>query len=57
MISTAGHTNGSIAIRLPAHGVLFTGDLVANSVDGLLFGPFNTDRALARESLYSASKL
>jgi glyoxylase-like metal-dependent hydrolase (beta-lactamase superfamily II) len=50
VISTPGHTDGSIAVQLPAHGVLFTGDLVANSADGLLLGPFNTDRALARES-------
>jgi glyoxylase-like metal-dependent hydrolase (beta-lactamase superfamily II) len=34
VISTPGHTDGSIAIRLPTHGVLFTGDLVANSADG-----------------------
>jgi glyoxylase-like metal-dependent hydrolase (beta-lactamase superfamily II) len=50
VIGTPGHTDGSIAIRLPAHGVLFTGDLVANSANGLLLGPFNTDRALARQS-------
>ncbi|MEU6641726.1 MBL fold metallo-hydrolase [Saccharomonospora sp. NPDC046836] len=50
VIHTPGHTDGSIAIRLPAHGVLFTGDLIANSPNGLLLGPFNTDRALARES-------
>ncbi|WP_158891751.1 MBL fold metallo-hydrolase [Amycolatopsis anabasis] len=50
VIGTPGHTDGSIAIRLPAHGVLFTGDLVANSAEGPLLGPFNTDRARARES-------
>jgi glyoxylase-like metal-dependent hydrolase (beta-lactamase superfamily II) len=50
VIGTPGHTDGSIAIRLPAHGVLFTGDIAANSPDGLLLGPFNTDRALARGS-------
>jgi len=50
VIHTPGHTDGSIAIHLSAHGVLFTGDIVANSPNGLLLGPFNTDRGLANES-------
>jgi glyoxylase-like metal-dependent hydrolase (beta-lactamase superfamily II) len=51
IIATPGHTDGSIAIWLPAHRVLFTGDIVANGSSGLLLGPFNTDRAQARESV------
>jgi glyoxylase-like metal-dependent hydrolase (beta-lactamase superfamily II) len=51
IIATPGHTDGGIAIWLPAHRVLFTGDIVANGSSGLLLGPFNTDRAQARESV------
>lgn len=51
VIATPGHTDGSIAIWLPAHRVLFTGDTVANGSSGLMLGPFNTDRARARESV------
>jgi glyoxylase-like metal-dependent hydrolase (beta-lactamase superfamily II) len=50
VIHTPGHTDGSMAIYLKRHKVLFTGDLVANSPQGLLLGPFNTDRELAKQS-------
>jgi glyoxylase-like metal-dependent hydrolase (beta-lactamase superfamily II) len=39
-----------MAIYLKRGTVLFTGDLVANSPQGLLLGPFNTDRELAKKS-------
>ena len=39
-----GHTEGSIAIHLPRHGVLFTGDTIAN-VGTVMLGTFNQDRA------------
>jgi glyoxylase-like metal-dependent hydrolase (beta-lactamase superfamily II) len=43
VIGTPGHTAGSIAIHLPSHGVLFTGDTLAN-VDGhTIPGVFNVD--------------
>jgi len=44
-----GHTHGSIALHLPSHGVLFTGDVVAASpVDGaVILGVFNLDRSRA----------
>ncbi|WP_405875564.1 MULTISPECIES: MBL fold metallo-hydrolase [unclassified Streptomyces] len=47
VIHTPGHTPGSIALHLPHHGVLFTGDTVAASpVDGSVMpGVFNLDRA------------
>ncbi|WP_049558302.1 MBL fold metallo-hydrolase [Nonomuraea sp. SBT364] len=44
VIATPGHTAGSIAVHLPEHGVLFTGDTVAH-VNGLVMpGVFNMDR-------------
>ncbi|CAM5260497.1 MBL fold metallo-hydrolase [Streptomyces aurantiogriseus] len=48
VIHVPGHTHGSIALQLPHHGVLFTGDTVAASpVDGTVVpGVFNLDRPL-----------
>jgi glyoxylase-like metal-dependent hydrolase (beta-lactamase superfamily II) len=44
ILAIPGHTSGSIAIHLPRHGVLFTGDTIAN-VGTLMLGVFNQDRA------------
>jgi glyoxylase-like metal-dependent hydrolase (beta-lactamase superfamily II) len=44
VLSIPGHTRGSIAIHLPEHGVLLTGDTIAN-VGTLMLGTFNQDRA------------
>jgi glyoxylase-like metal-dependent hydrolase (beta-lactamase superfamily II) len=44
VLAIPGHTEGSIAIHLPRHGVLFTGDTVAN-VGSVMLGTFNQDRA------------
>ncbi|KUI18990.1 MBL fold metallo-hydrolase [Mycobacterium sp. GA-1285] len=44
ILSIPGHTEGSIAIHLPRHGVLLTGDTIAN-VGTLMLGTFNQDRA------------
>jgi glyoxylase-like metal-dependent hydrolase (beta-lactamase superfamily II) len=44
VLAIPGHTEGSIAIHLPQHGVLFTGDTVAN-VSAVMLGVFNQDRA------------
>ena len=49
ILSIPGHTEGSIAIHLPRHGVLLTGDTVAN-VGTLMLGTFNQDRARTVES-------
>ncbi|MGW2541524.1 MBL fold metallo-hydrolase [Kitasatospora sp. NPDC001574] len=50
VVHVPGHTAGSIALRLPGPGVLFTGDVAAN-VDGRTMpGVFNADPALAVES-------
>ncbi|MFF8837972.1 MBL fold metallo-hydrolase [Streptomyces sp. NPDC015130] len=55
-VHTPGHTPGSLAVHLPRHGVLFTGDTVA-SVQGVTFGVFHVDRALAMESMRRLAKL
>ncbi|WP_217144118.1 MBL fold metallo-hydrolase [Streptomyces sp. AC627_RSS907] len=49
VVHVPGHTDGSIALHLPGHGVLFTGDAVAASpVDGrVMLGVFNVDRERA----------
>ncbi len=46
VVHVPGHTHGSIALHLPEHGVLFTGDTVAASpVDGTVMpGVFHLDR-------------
>ncbi|MFK0108868.1 MBL fold metallo-hydrolase [Streptomyces sp. NPDC091217] len=49
VIHVPGHTDGSIALHLPAHGVLFTGDAVAAApvTGSVMPGVFNLDRARA----------
>lgn len=49
MVHAPGHTDGSIGVHLPRHGVLFTGDCVA-AVGPLMLGVFNVDRARAARS-------
>jgi glyoxylase-like metal-dependent hydrolase (beta-lactamase superfamily II) len=43
ILAIPGHTEGSIAIHLPRHRVLFTGDTIAN-VGSVMLGTFNQDR-------------
>ncbi|BAU81526.1 metallo-beta-lactamase-like protein [Streptomyces laurentii] len=50
VVHTPGHTPGSLAVHLPRHGVLFTGDTVA-SVPDVMFGVFHVDRAAALASM------
>ncbi|MGI5353784.1 MBL fold metallo-hydrolase [Streptomyces sp. CA-252508] len=50
VVHTPGHTEGSIAVHLPRHGVLFTGDTVA-SVGRVALGVFHVDRGRAGESM------
>ncbi|MFG2129379.1 MBL fold metallo-hydrolase [Streptomyces sp. NPDC048751] len=59
VVHVPGHTHGSIALHLPRHGVLFTGDAVAASpVDGtVLLGVFNVDRAQAIASFHRLAAL
>jgi glyoxylase-like metal-dependent hydrolase (beta-lactamase superfamily II) len=44
VLAIPGHTEGSIAVHLPEHGVLFAGDTIAN-VGSVKLGVFNQDRA------------
>ncbi|MFD7658142.1 MBL fold metallo-hydrolase [Actinosynnema sp. NPDC059797] len=51
VLSIPGHTPGSIAVHLPAHGVLFTGDTIATWEGRAIPGVFNLDRPLLLESV------
>ncbi|MFD0273269.1 MBL fold metallo-hydrolase [Kitasatospora sp. NPDC127111] len=51
VVHVPGHTDGSVAVHLPAPGVLFTGDAVANVGGQTMMGVFNTDPARAAEAL------
>ena len=50
VLSTPGHTDGSIALHFPTEAVLFTGDIATFQQGQVILGPFNHDRARARES-------
>lgn len=51
-VAVPGHTPGSLALYLPRHRVLFTGDAVASRGDGtVICGVFNVNRAQAAVSL------
>jgi glyoxylase-like metal-dependent hydrolase (beta-lactamase superfamily II) len=51
-VAVPGHTPGSVAVYLPRHRVLFTGDAVARRPNGeVICGVFNVDRAQAADSL------
>ncbi len=56
VLEIPGHTEGSIAIHLPAHGVLFTGDTIAY-VGTVMLGVFNQDRARTVESFHRLAAL
>jgi glyoxylase-like metal-dependent hydrolase (beta-lactamase superfamily II) len=58
VIGVPGHTDGSIAIHLPAHRLLFTGDSVASTQDDrVILGPFNVNRAQAIDSFHKLADL
>ncbi|MGW2839662.1 MBL fold metallo-hydrolase [Streptomyces sp. NPDC001493] len=56
-VAAPGHTPGSTAFHLPAYGVLFLGDAVANVEGRTMVGVFNMDRARALESFRKLSRL
>ena len=57
-IAVPGHTPGSVALYLPRHQVLFTGDAAARSRDGkVICGIFNVNRAQAAASLRRLASL
>ncbi|MDA0632587.1 MBL fold metallo-hydrolase [Nonomuraea sp. MCN248] len=45
VIPIPGHTDGSVALYLPAHRLLFAGDTVATLNGQVILGVFNADRA------------
>jgi glyoxylase-like metal-dependent hydrolase (beta-lactamase superfamily II) len=57
VVSAPGHTDGSIALHLPEHGVLFTGDTVAEHLGRVLPGVFNLDRAQTARSMRRLAEL
>jgi glyoxylase-like metal-dependent hydrolase (beta-lactamase superfamily II) len=59
VVHAPGHTHGSIALHLPAHGVLFTGDAVAAApvTGSVMLGVFNLDRARAIASFHRLAGL
>ena len=50
VISTPGHTDGSIAFYFPGEKVLFTGDVATEQQGQVILGPFDLDRDAARRS-------
>ncbi|MET8451225.1 MBL fold metallo-hydrolase [Streptomyces sp. NPDC005209] len=59
VVHAPGHTDGSIAIHLPDHGVLFTGDAVAASpvTGSVMPGVLNLDRARTLASFRRLAEL
>jgi glyoxylase-like metal-dependent hydrolase (beta-lactamase superfamily II) len=57
VISTPGHTDGSIALHLPAQRVLFTGDVVAEHGGAVMPGVFNLDGGLVAQALGALARL
>lgn len=56
VVHAPGHTDGSIGVHLPRHGVLFAGDCIA-AVGPLMLGVFNVDRARAIDSFHHLAGL
>jgi glyoxylase-like metal-dependent hydrolase (beta-lactamase superfamily II) len=56
VLAVPGHAAGSIAIHMPEHCVLFTGDTIAN-VGTVMVGVFNQDRARASEAVRRLAEL
>jgi glyoxylase-like metal-dependent hydrolase (beta-lactamase superfamily II) len=50
VIYTPGHTGGSIVFLFERAGVLFTGDVATQQQGQVFLGPFDNDRATARQS-------
>ncbi|MGW3144635.1 MULTISPECIES: MBL fold metallo-hydrolase [Streptomyces] len=59
VVHVPGHTDGSIALQLPEHGVLFTGDAVAAApvTGSVMPGMFNLDRDRAVASFHRLADL
>ncbi|MGW2642709.1 MBL fold metallo-hydrolase [Streptomyces sp. NPDC001348] len=59
ILHAPGHTHGSIAVHLPRHRVLFTGDAVAAApgTGAVMLGVLNLDRAQAVASFHRLADL
>lgn len=57
ILAVPGHTDGSIAVHLPEHRVLFTGDTVASIEGRPIAGVFNVDRPALLDSIRRLSEL
>ena len=57
VVAVPGHTDGSIALHLPEHRLLLTGDAVAEHVGRIMLGVFNLDTAQAAESMRRLAEL
>ncbi|MEU4645557.1 MBL fold metallo-hydrolase [Micromonospora sp. NPDC023814] len=58
VLSVPGHTLGSIAVYLPKHRVLFTGDTVAAGQPGeIILGVFNLDEGVMLDSFHRLAAL
>jgi len=58
VVGAPGHTAGSIAVYLPVHRVVLTGDSAARASDGrVILGPFNVDRDQAIASFRRLAEL
>lgn len=57
VVAAPGHTDGSIALHLPVHGVLLTGDAAAEHLGRVILGVFNLDTAQATNSLQRLADL
>ncbi|MCX5207087.1 MBL fold metallo-hydrolase [Streptomyces sp. NBC_00237] len=56
VVHAPGHTDGSLAVHLPHHGVLFTGDSIA-AVGEVMLGVFNVDREQALATMRRLASL
>ncbi|WP_433548814.1 MBL fold metallo-hydrolase [Streptomyces sp. CA-294286] len=56
VVHAPGHTDGSIGVHLPHHGVLFTGDCIA-AVGEVMLGVFNVDRPQALATMRRLASL
>jgi glyoxylase-like metal-dependent hydrolase (beta-lactamase superfamily II) len=56
VIEVPGHTAGSIALHLPRHRVLFTGDTLANVRGVTMPGVFNLDSAAVEAAAYRLAR-
>lgn len=56
ILAVPGHTEGSVAVHLPQHRVLLTGDAIAG-VTAVILGTFNQDRTRAVASFHRMARL